>query len=151
MTNLARERAVEKKIFPAYSLLAPLFTVPCLLMSRGTISEFFNQGLELFNEGQFFACHEVWEEAWKRSQGAEKLFYQGLIQAAVAILHAQRGNLPGARSLWDKASAKLRPLPAEHMGIALSELLQNLECFFEPFFSGQCSTVEPPKIRRLSG
>ena len=61
--------------------------------------DFFENGIDLFNEGRFFECHEAWEEVWKRSDGEQKLFYQGLIQAAVAILHAQRGNLQGARSM----------------------------------------------------
>ena len=74
----------------------------------------FQGGLALFNSGDFFACHEVWEELWLRSSGEEKLFYQGLIQAAVAILHAERGNLSGALSTWRKACAKLDPLPTHH-------------------------------------
>ena len=82
-------------------------------------SAFFEEGIALFNDGKFFECHEAWEEVWKRSSGDEKLFYQGIIQAAVAILHAQRGNLTGAASLYSKASAKLDHLPSEHMGIAL--------------------------------
>ena len=89
------------------------------------------EGIELFNTGRFFDCHEVWEEVWKRSSGAEKLFYQGMIQAAVAILHAQRGNLEGARSLYEKASAKLDPIPHEHMGIAVGELRIELRQFID--------------------
>src|SRR5258706_506524 len=69
--------------------------------------EFFEEGIDLFNEGKFFECHEAWEEVWKRSDGEAKLFYQGIIQAAVAILHAQRGNLNGAASMYAKASSKL--------------------------------------------
>ena len=85
-------------------------------------TDFFQQGIDLFNEGRFFECHEAWEEIWKRSDGEVKRFYQGLIQAAVAILHAQRGNLEGARSLHQKAREKLDPLTDEHMGIALGEM-----------------------------
>jgi uncharacterized protein len=88
-----------------------------------------SEGIELFNAGRFFDCHEVWEEVWKRSSGAEKLFYQGMIQAAVAILHAERGNPRGARSTWDKARAKLEQLPAEHMGIALGKLRAAVDAF----------------------
>ncbi|HEY1851387.1 MAG TPA: DUF309 domain-containing protein [Candidatus Binataceae bacterium] len=84
----------------------------------------FERGLILFNRGDFFACHEVWEELWLRSTGAEKLFYQGLIQTAVAILHAERGNWRGASSTWRKAHAKLAMFPAQHRGIALGELLE---------------------------
>jgi len=62
-------------------------------MTRRPHPDVYQQGIDLFNEGRFFECHEAWEEIWKRSDGEVKLFYQGLIQAAVAILHAQRGNL----------------------------------------------------------
>ncbi len=79
-------------------------------------SELFEQGIDLFNQGKFFECHEAWEEVWKRSAGGQKLFYQGIIQAAVAILHAQRGNLSGAASLYAKAAAKLVRYPRITIG-----------------------------------
>ena len=59
-------------------------------MTAKTIAEHFQDGIDLFNAGRFFECHEAWEQAWLRSAGADKLFYQGMIQAAAAILHAQR-------------------------------------------------------------
>jgi predicted metal-dependent hydrolase len=105
------------------------------------------EGIELFNTGRFFDCHEVWEEVWKRSSGAEKLFYQGMIQAAVAILHAQRGNPRGARSTWGKARAKLEPLPAEHMGIALAELRAAVDAFINAANEGGSAPL-PTILRR---
>jgi predicted metal-dependent hydrolase len=90
----------------------------------------FERGLKLFNRGDFFACHEVWEELWLRSAGAEKVFYQALIQTAVAILHAERGNLRGAASIWRKARSKLAALPATYMMIALEEFRDALDEFF---------------------
>jgi predicted metal-dependent hydrolase len=89
----------------------------------------FARGVALFNRGDFFACHEVWEELWLRSAGAKKIFYQGLIQTAAAILHAERGNSRGASSTWRKAHAKLAMLPARHRGIALGELLDAVAKF----------------------
>jgi predicted metal-dependent hydrolase len=108
----------------------------------------FEEGIDLFNEGKFFECHEAWEEIWKRSEGDAKLFYQGIIQAAVAILHAQRGNLAGAASLYAKASAKLDHLPPEHLGLALGELRDELKDFFEVALNG--GPIPPlPKIIRI--
>jgi predicted metal-dependent hydrolase len=117
-------------------------------MSRKSTSEFFEEGIDLFNDGKFFECHEAWEEVWKRSEGDAKLFYQGIIQAAVAILHAQRGNLTGAASLYEKASAKLDHLPPEHMGIALGELRDALKEFFAIALNGE-SIPPSPKLCRL--
>ena len=117
-------------------------------MVRKSVAEFFEKGIDLFNEGKFFECHEAWEEVWKRSEGDAKLFYQGIIQAAVAILHAQRGNLTGAASLYGKSSAKIDHLPAEHMGIALGELRDGLKAFFAVALKGE-SVPDPPKVRRI--
>jgi uncharacterized protein len=117
--------------------------------------ELWDEGIELFNARRFFDCHEVWEEVWKRASGAEKLFYQGMIQAAVAILHAERGNPRGARSTWNKARAKLDPLAAEYMGIALRELCVAVDAFVVEAASRSLDAVTgrplapSPKIRRL--
>ncbi|HKN12023.1 MAG TPA: DUF309 domain-containing protein [Candidatus Binatus sp.] len=112
--------------------------------------DFYEQGIDLFNEGRFFECHEAWEEIWKRSDGEVKLFYQGLIQAAVAILHAQRGNLEGARSLYEKASAKLDPIPSEHMGLAVGDLRSELTRFIEIATRADgASLPKPPRLRRV--
>jgi predicted metal-dependent hydrolase len=113
--------------------------------------DFYEQGIDLFNEGRFFECHEAWEEIWKRSDGEVKLFYQGLIQAAVAILHAQRGNLEGARSLYEKASAKLAPIPHEHMGLAIGDLRLELARFIEAAISANDMPLPPPpRLRRIT-
>jgi len=112
--------------------------------------DFFEQGIDLFNQGRFFECHEAWEEIWKRSDGEAKLFYQGLIQAAVAILHAQRGNLEGARSLYQKASAKLDSIPHQHMGLAVGELRVELSRFIEIASRADGSPLPaPPQLRRI--
>ena len=113
--------------------------------------DFYEQGIDLFNEGRFFECHEAWEEIWKRSDGEAKLFYQGLIQAAVAILHAQRGNLEGARSLHQKAREKLDPLADEHMGIALGEMRVALTEFIDIVLRGTVTPLpDPPRLKRVA-
>ena len=119
-------------------------------MTRQPHVDFYEHGIDLFNQGRFFECHEAWEEIWKRSDGELKFFYQGLIQAAVAILHAQRGNLEGARSLYRKASAKLDSIPHEHMGLAIGELRIELKKFIELATRADGSPLPaPPQLRRI--
>jgi uncharacterized protein len=113
--------------------------------------DFYEHGIDLFNQGRFFECHEAWEEIWKRSDGEVKQFYQGLIQAAVAILHAQRGNLEGARSLYEKASARLDPIPHEHMGLAIGQLRAELSRFIEVAIRADGHPLpKPPQLRRIA-
>jgi predicted metal-dependent hydrolase len=109
----------------------------------------FERGLALFNRGEFFGCHEAWEELWLHSSGSDKVFYQGLIQAAVAILHAERGNLRGATSTWRKACVKLDALPAIHMGIALGEFRDALTEFFQDALAGDGTLELPPRPKIL--
>lgn len=89
----------------------------------------FVRGLALFNRGCFFECHEEWEKVWKRSIGEDKLFHQGLIQAAVALLHVRRGNLRGAASIYAKARVRLDAFPDNHKGIALHKFRADLDVF----------------------
>ena len=56
-------------------------------------------GIVLFNRGDFFEAHEVWESLWMETFGEEKRFYQGLIQAAVGLCHFCNGNVRGAAAL----------------------------------------------------
>jgi predicted metal-dependent hydrolase len=117
--------------------------------NNDSIDAVFERGLALFNCGDYFTCHEVWEEIWLRGAGDDKLFYQGLIQAAVAILHAERGNLRGAVSTWRKSRAKLAAPPANHMGIALGEFREALDEFITN--AKDPEDLPPrPRIRRSS-
>src|SRR5256885_13569966 len=53
----------------------------------------------LFNSGDYWAAHEALETVWRSiiSDGDEDTarVWQGLIQAAAALLHQQRGNRHG--------------------------------------------------------
>jgi uncharacterized protein len=76
--------------------------------------------LALYRAGRYFDAHEALELAWRRSQEPRMLFYQGLIQWAVAFEHRRRGNAAGACRQLAKAWAKLAPAPAGYLGLDLS-------------------------------
>ena len=78
------------------------------------------EGIRLFNEEDFFECHDILEELWSDHHGGEKKFLQGLIQAAVALFHFGNENLGGARKLYDSAMKNLEPYGDECWGIDLA-------------------------------
>ncbi|MCL6609076.1 MAG: DUF309 domain-containing protein, partial [Geminicoccaceae bacterium] len=41
------------------------------------------QGVDEFNRGAYFACHETLEELWKHERAPVRDLYQGIIQLAV--------------------------------------------------------------------
>ena len=63
------------------------------------------EGAGLFDAGDFFAAHEVWEALWRATPGPERGFVKGLIQAAVCAYHAGRGNALGSRKLFASGRA----------------------------------------------
>lgn len=73
----------------------------------GAMHSLVEEGVRCFNEGQFFAAHEVWEEVWTPARGPERLFLQALIHVAVGFHHAQRRNPEGARRQLRKGLKKL--------------------------------------------
>lgn len=90
------------------------------------------EGIRLFNEEEFFECHDVLEELWSETIGEEKKFLQGLIQASVALFHFGNENLGGARKLCDSALEKLEPYGARYMGIELEKFCTDFKlCFAE--------------------
>lgn len=66
-----------------------------------------DRGIELFNHGEYFECHEVWEAAWTPERGPRRLFLQSLIHMAVGFYHNQRGNPVGALRQLRKGLRKL--------------------------------------------
>ena len=86
----------------------------------------FALGVDLLNRGEFYDAHEVLEDAWRGAPEPERRFLQGLIQVAVAFHHHSRGNRIGFRSLLERAIRNLSSYPAQHAGLDLAALLENL-------------------------
>jgi uncharacterized protein len=88
------------------------------------------QGIEYFNECEFFEAHEVWEELWTEYRGELRRFYQGLIQAAVALHHFGNGNIRGAKKVYLSSTVYLEDYLPSCEGIDLEQFLaQFKECF----------------------
>jgi predicted metal-dependent hydrolase len=89
------------------------------------------EGVTLFNEREFFACHDVLEEVWSETL-ADREFYQGLIHAAVALFHFGEGNLGGARKMAASALRYLQPFRPVCRGVDVERLMVDFErCFSE--------------------
>ncbi|MEH2023448.1 DUF309 domain-containing protein [Nostoc sp.] len=88
-----------------------------------TIPQEFWQGIEQFNSGQFYACHDTLEALWIEAGEPEKTFYQGILQIAVALYHLENRNWRGAVILLGEGSNRLRRYPSSYGGVDVDELL----------------------------
>ena len=90
------------------------------------------QGVAYFNACEFFEAHEVWEELWKNYSGDLRLFYKGLIQAAVALHHFGNGNIRGARKVYRSSRGYLEVYRPMCVGLDLERFLSQFDaCFAE--------------------
>lgn len=80
------------------------------------------QGVELFNRGEYFECHEVLELAWTPERGPRRQFLQGLIHVAVGFYHHRRGNPVGACRQLRKALRKLAEYLPVYEGVDTARL-----------------------------
>lgn len=88
-------------------------------------------GVVLFNRGDFFEAHEVWESLWMEAS-PEKKFYQGLIQAAVALCHFCNGNLRGAIKLHRSSKDYMQRYGSPFLGLDQAVFWQQMDqCFAE--------------------
>jgi predicted metal-dependent hydrolase len=101
------------------------------------------EGIRFFNECEFFEAHEAWEELWTEYRGPLRRYYQGLIQAAVALHHFGNGNIRGAKKVYLSSRSYLDDFrPACH-GLDLEAFLAQYERCFEEVLA---STEEFPRI-----
>ena len=93
----------------------------------------FNQGIEAFNNREFYDAHEYWEELWLDYKLNDAQLIQGLIQLAVSYFHFFNQNLNGARSMLKKCLKKIDPIE-DARGIDVIELKSQI-CNVQKYFN----------------
>jgi len=101
------------------------------------------KGIEHFNACDFFEAHEVWEELWKEYSGELRLFYKGLIQAAVALHHFGNGNIRGARKVYNSSRNYIAQYGPNCCGLDVERFLGEFDACFAAVAQ---STEEYPEI-----
>lgn len=90
----------------------------------------YHQGIKYFNACDFFEAHETWEELWTEYRGPARRYYQGLIQAAVALHHFGNGNIRGAKKVYLTSRSYLEDYRPACQGLDLEAFLAQYErCF----------------------
>ena len=106
---------------------------------EGSEGKHLARGIDLFNAGEYEEAHEEFEMVWLSTHGPESDFYKGLVQAAIALHHFQRGNLAGAAQLYTSHRRYLAAYLPVHRRLDIQALL------------GEMQAVLGPIVRRGSG
>jgi hypothetical protein len=89
--------------------------------------QLFEEGIRLYNRGDYFEAHEVWESLWAEDVTEAREFYQGLIQAAAAFFKLESGVPMGTVKLLAKCLPLLRLYPDSYLGIRVREFCEALQ------------------------
>jgi predicted metal-dependent hydrolase len=106
----------------------------------------FRHGIQLFNDGEFFECHEVLEDLWRPMQGPRRLFLQAIIHFAVALYHYQQDNLPGARRQLRKSLKKLAGYLPEYQGVDTGAIYRHGVVLLDSLAKGESIDVRALRI-----
>ena len=107
--------------------------------------------MALFNERRFFESHDVLEDVWRGLRGPARGFVQGLIQVAVAFHHLERGNRPGAVSVFTRALSRLEPCAPHAYGFDVAAHVAEITAWRELASSGASLEREPPRWHFADG
>jgi predicted metal-dependent hydrolase len=119
--------------------------------------------VDLFNHAFWWEAHEAWEGLWAGAEGTQRLFLQGLIQLAAALLkhrlRSMRGCVRLARDARDKLVAvcqREQLVRGERfMGVDVAALLQSIDAAFSPVFQAERGGAVPalaaPLVLELAG
>lgn len=100
-------------------------------MARGPYDNLYAEGIAQFNQGEYFESHEIWESLWLGENGEPRRFFQGLIQAAVALYHLENGNEIGSRKLLASSAEYLRAYAPRYLGLDVDRFLSDVRKCFE--------------------
>ncbi|WP_017303606.1 DUF309 domain-containing protein [Spirulina subsalsa] len=82
-----------------------------------------DQGIQQFNQQDFYACHDTLEAIWMEATEGERNFYQGILQIAVACYHLSNHNWRGTVTLLGEGTRRLRSYQPDYEGVNVSQLL----------------------------
>jgi uncharacterized protein len=83
------------------------------------------QGINEFNDREYYACHDTLEALWMDSIDPDKKFYQGVLQIAVACYHLHNRNWRGAVTLLGEGIGRLPYYQPIYAGIDVTRLIQD--------------------------
>ena len=102
------------------------------------------EAIALFNQGEWYACHDGFEELWHETQGPLRPLLQGVLQVAVARLHLERGNRRGATVLLGEGLGRLQRCGPTDLDLDLEALRPVLQQWLAALQNDQPTETLPP-------
>ncbi len=89
------------------------------------------QGIDKFNAGAYYACHDDLEEAWRQDQTPGRDLYRGILQVGIALYQIKHDNYRGAVKMLLRVRQWLTPLPDACRGVNVDKLRRNAQAIHD--------------------
>lgn len=83
------------------------------------------QAVDLFNAGEYYRQHDLFEALWRAEPGPVRDLYQAVLQVGVAYYQITRGNHRGALKMLRRSARLLAHLPDMCRGIDVRQLRED--------------------------
>lgn len=80
------------------------------------------QGIEKFNNGEYYPQHDLFEEQWMQTDGPVRDLYRAILQVGVAYYQIERGNYRAALKMLQRSVQWLLVLPDVCQGVNVAKL-----------------------------
>ena len=99
------------------------------------------EGIRLFNQRQFFACHEILEDFYQNTDAENRPFLEGLIQLAAAFrLFADFGATKGPVRMIYQALIRFENFQPAYLQVRVKDLCQAAEAWAK---AAEAANVQP--------
>ena len=105
-------------------------------------------GRAAFNRGEFYEAHEHWEDVWNEVDDPERAWIQGMIQIATGLHKVSQDKRPPARTLLEKAMAKLADAPEALDGFDLGSMRAEAASALARLQAGELPDPRAVKLRK---
>ena len=147
--DLARIDATRRLLDPMLRDILQESRTPC----EATLPAGLLEGIRLFNEGEYYECHDAIEHEWHAETRPIRRLYQGILQIGVGLLHAQRGNHTGALLLLADGIDKTLEFAPVCLGIDTGRLAAESQAALDrlrelgPERLGEFDAAGAPRVR----
>jgi uncharacterized protein len=93
------------------------------VLMTDAMPEAFWQGVQEFNRGEYYACHDTLEALWMVASDPPKSLYQGVLQIAVACYHLRNQNWLGAVTLLGEGTRRLHSYEPTYAQLNIEQLV----------------------------
>ncbi|MGH7870735.1 MAG: DUF309 domain-containing protein [Candidatus Binatia bacterium] len=108
------------------------------------------EGIRLFNDGQFFQCHDILETLYQEADEAQKPFLEGLVQLAAAFrIFCDFGEIKGPVRMIYQALIRFENYQPTFLAIRVKDFCQAAEAWAKAAEKKQAqpSAANIPKIQ----